>query len=177
MDRRQHPLEGQPGFARYRRSEQIALEVDTLLSGWGLLAAPESLKQVERFMSQYVSGDDFFEFPWEKDPSLLEDLELATYSNEAQKISSIASKWLLGRLAKTMETESPFFSEGGSSEEMHERFAETIRRNAGFGDEVAALLVQGTKLWLERVKPAVDLRRARILQAVNEEGRLRQDLT
>jgi hypothetical protein len=176
MDSRQHPLEGLPGFARYRRSEQISLEADALLAGWGPLASPESLSKAERFMNQYASSDDFLDFPWEKDPSLLEDLELATYHNEAIKISFIASKWLLVRASKTVETELPFISGGGPREEMRQRFTEAIRRGVRPGDEVVAMLVQGTKLWLERVEPAMVLRRARMLQAVIEEGRLRTDL-
>jgi hypothetical protein len=176
MHPRQHPLEGLPGFARYRRSEQISLEADALLAGWGPLAAPESLGKAERFMNQYVSSDDFADFPWEKDPSLLEDLELATYYNEANKISFIASKWLLARASKTVETESSYISGGGPREEMRQRFTEATRRGVRPGDEVVAMLVQGTKLWLERVEPAMVLRRARILEAVTEELRLRRDL-
>lgn len=173
---RQHPLEGLPGFARYRRSEQISLEADALLAGWGPLASPESLDMAERFMSQYVSSGDFSDFPWGKDPSLLEDLELATYHNEASKISFIASKWLLVRVVKTVGTESAFISGGGPSEEVHQRFTEVMRRCERPCDEVVAMLVQRTKLWLERVKPAIVLRRARIIEAVTEESRLRQDL-
>ena len=170
-DLRGHPLEGRPGFARYLRSEHIVHEADALLAAWKPLTSPENLNKAERFMNQYAASDDLLSFPWEKRPSLLEDLELATYYTEALKIHVIAMRWVSATSGKIMESELLFIMGGGSREEKQQRFVEAIRRNVRPDGEVGAMLYQGTKIWLDFAEPTKILREDRLRQALSEERR------
>lgn len=170
---RRHPLEGQPGFARYLRSEQIIYEADALLAAWKPLTSPDYLDRAERFMNEYAASDDLLSFPWEKNPLLLEDLELATYYTEALKIHTIAMRWVSGAGARILKSESLFIMSGGSRQEKQQRLAQAIRQYSRPEGEVGAMLYLGTKTWLEAVEPVMALRRARIKQALTEENRVR----
>lgn len=168
-----HPLEGQPGFARYLRSEQIIYEADALLAAWKPLTSPENLDKAERFMNEYAASEDLLSFPWEKNPLLLKDLELATYYTEALKIHMIAMQWVSGAMVRITKSELSFIKSGGSRQEMQQRFAQAIRQYVRPDGEIGAVLYQGTKTWLEAVEPAMALRRDRMKQALSEENRVR----
>ena len=176
MDSRQHPLEGRPGFARYLRSEQIAQEADSLLDGWGPLVSPESLNKAERFIYQYFATDDLRSFPWEKDPLLLEDLELATYYKEALKMFAISMKLAGVAIGKKFgEKEALEISNLDLRQEKWQKVGEIMQRNVRQVDHLSMKLYSATRLWLKRVEPAMEVRRASMRAALLEEARLRGD--
>ena len=176
MDSRQHPLEGRPGFARYLRSEQIAQEADSLLEAWETLSSPTMLKKVERFVYQYFATDDLISFPWEKDPLLLEDLELATYYNEALKMFEISRLVVGSAIAKNFgKKEVLEISDLRARQEKWQKVREIGFSNFRQVDELSMQLDAVTRWWFKLVEPAMEARRASMRQALLEEARLRGD--
>lgn len=161
---RRHPLEGLPGFARYLRSEQIAFSADLLVAAWAPLRSPEHLERAERFMYQYVTGDDLLSFPWERELSDFEDLELATYNYEALSMHTLATRWAVASGVNTLVNVSKF-------KDTLRRFMGDKRQNVRQEDEAYVNVYLLTKIWLESAQPELNLRRDRIKDALNEERR------
>ena len=101
----------------------------------------------------------------------MEDLELATYYNEALKIYTIALRWFAPVSAKLLETEWPSIMGGRSRVEKQQRLMEAFRQKMPPDGQVGTMIFHGTNAWLELVEPVIAPRRASMSQAVTEEER------
>lgn len=167
-----HPLEGQPGFTRYLLSEKISSAAGALITAWEPISSPENLDKAERFLDQWVKSGDALSFPFEKEPSRLDLLELATYNHEASLIQTIAVRLMLAKSFKSLREIEPAISAGKSQQELHEQFMGAIQKNSRSEDKVASMVYLGTKAWLEIAAPLIASRETALLEAIREEQRI-----